>query len=403
MDLKLTDKQFDFFTNQKRFGLFRGGVGSGKTFIGCNWVLKQIGEQPRAKGFIGANTYRQLQNSTLSALFEVLDDYGLPYKYNKNDGILKIMDTEVITMSLDNYNMARGIQIGWFWLDEVRDAKEEAFLVLMGRLRDKRADNYFGRLTSTPAGFDWQYDYFDGEKRTDDFFKVEATSMDNPFLPDGYVDSLKNSYDEKIYEQEVLGKVINITQGRVYYAFNREKHVKPTQFNPAHHIYIGMDFNVNPMTAAVLQYYDFRFKVLDEFYLMSSDTIEIAREIKKRYPRAKIIPDSTGKRVVSSSAGNSDFELLRREGLHVVNTQNPFRLDRYNALNNVMEKCRMEIDPKCVKLIRDLEMVSFKEGSNKPDATRDSTLTHISDALGYAVWFLEPIERPKFDIGMMPR
>jgi hypothetical protein len=45
-------------------------------------------------------------------------------------------------------------------------------------------------------------------------------------------------------------------------------------------------------------------------------------------------------------------------------------------------------------LIKDLEQVSFKEGSAQLDTSLDKSLTHISDALGYGAWYCFPIIKP---------
>jgi hypothetical protein len=51
---------------------------------------------------------------------------------------------------------------------------------------------------------------------------------------------------------------------------------------------------------------------------------------------------------------------------------------------------QIEIDPKCKKLINDLERVVWK--NNKPDQTgANKMLTHSSDNLGYGVWHLSPL------------
>jgi hypothetical protein len=81
-------------------------------------------------------------------------------------------------------------------------------------------------------------------------------------------------------------------------------------------------------------------------------------------------------------------------GFRVEYNKNPARMDRYNVVNNLLEKDRLIISPKCVNLIKDLEQVSFKEGSSQLDIGNDKTLTHISDALGYGCWFCFPIIRP---------
>ena len=399
---KLTAHQVDFLKSEKKFTLLAGGIGSGKSFVGSYYVLKKISQEPTAKGLIGANTYRQLHNSTLAALFREFDDLNVPFTYNQNKGILKVYDTEIICASMENYDVLRGIEIGWFWLDEVRDTKHEAFLVLMGRLRDKAAKKLEGRLTSSPSGFNWLYDYFVNADPDGNFSLIEATSLDNPFLPDGYTDSLKDAYDEKVYQQEVLAKFMNLTTGRIYYAFDRNKNIQPVEFNEKYPIWVGMDFNVNPMTAVLCQNYKKTLWAFDEIYLMSSDTKEMGETILERYGTDDngnkrliyVVPDSTGKRRQTSSAGFSDHQILRDLGLEVVSSGNPFRLDRYNTVNNLLEKKRIIMDPKCVKLRRDCEQVVYKEGSTYPDTSKDLTLTHISDAMGYLAWYSYPILKP---------
>lgn len=372
--------------------------------MGSISALKNVIEQPETMGFIGANTYAQLHDSTLSALFGILEEEGLPFSMNKNSGYLMIGDANILCRSLENFNMIRGIEVGWFWLDEVRDTRLEAFQVLIGRLRCKKARFLNGRLTSSPAGFNWLYEYFAGPKKTDDFELVQGSSLENPFLPDGYIDTMKQSFDERVYQQEVEGQFVAINQGRIYYAFNRELHISPQPALAPHQLLVGMDFNVNPMTAVVGQYVNERLQIVDELFLPHSNTTEMGEELKRRYGnRPLIIPDATGKALKTSAAGLSDHEILRRMGFQISATTNPYRGDRYNAVNNLFSKNRIIIDPRCKQLVRDLEQVSFKEGTNLPDSQKDPTLTHISDALGYLVWHLAPIERPKFDVEQFKR
>ena len=54
----------------------------------------------------------------------------------------------------------------------------------------------------------------------------------------------------------------------------------------------------------------------------------------------------------------------------------------------------MIIDPRCKNLINDLEKVVNKQGTREIDKS-NKMLTHISDALGYAVTYEFPVNRPK--------
>ena len=374
---------------------------SGKSFAGALFTIIESQRDNSIPGLITANTYKQLQNATLNTLFNLCDQHDIVYSYNQNKGILNLCGAKWFTYSLESYDNMRGIEVGRFLGDEMRDASLEAFHVMLGRLRYGK--NLKGRITTTPNGYDYLYDYFAGDKKTDEFRIVRATSMDNKFLPEGYVETLKASYDEKIYAQEVLGQFVNIQSGRIYYGFDRAAHVKKIDRHNGFPIVIGMDFNVNPMTAVIANVYNDTVHVFDEIYLSDSNTNQMAEYIKQRYgTNVQIIPDATGKALKTSSRGYSDHEILRQYGFNVAGGSNPFRIDRYNTCNNLFEKRRVLIDEKCVKLIRDLEQVTYKDGTNLPD-TKDSTLTHISDALGYLCWWAFPILPRRNEAKMIKR
>ena len=68
---------------------------------------------------------------------------------------------------------------------------------------------------------------------------------------------------------------------------------------------------------------------------------------------------------------------------------NPAVVDRVNAVNRALDG-NLIIDPKCKALIEDLEKVVNKQGTREIDKS-NKDLTHMSDALGYAVHWEKPI------------
>lgn len=393
MKIKLLEKQWDFIHDETKFCALISGIGFGKTTALAHYIIKRVHEYPRALHFIGANTYSQLKNSTLSAVFRVLNELEIPFSYNQSTGMLEFMGGNVLCKSMENYQMLRGIEVGTFIIDEARDLREEAFEVMMGRLRDKNVNgNLQGRIVSSPAGFNFIYDRFHegGEKHTDQFKLYQACTMDNPFLPDGYVESLKENFTEKLFKQEVLGEFVSLRQGQAYYEFSRETCVTefPDQRLP---VWVGMDFNVSPMTA-VLAYIDGKknIYVFDEIYLEDSNTFEMCKVLQTKAPGARVVPDSTGgNRSTASTLTN--FDIIKNHGFELRSTKNPYVIDRINTVNLLLAKTRLIIHPRCKKLINDLERVSWKAGVNDLDKTSDKNLTHISDALGYLCWYTNPI------------
>ncbi|HEY6435787.1 MAG TPA: hypothetical protein VIY47_04295, partial [Ignavibacteriaceae bacterium] len=173
---------------------------------------------------------------------------------------------------------------------------------------------------------------------------------------------------------------------------SREKHVRPVSIDYGT-VFTGNDFNVDPMTAVIGQYDGWEFRIADEVYLNNSDTYKMGHAlIEKKYKGAKIIPDSTaGNRKTS---GKSDLQILKDLEFSIESTRNPFVTDRVNNLNRLFTENRIVIDPKCKKLINDLEKVSWKNNELDQSGT-NKHLTHISDALGYLCWKLCPISLEK--------
>lgn len=389
----LLNHQWDFIHNNYKYLALVCGIGAGKTHVLAHYLINRIAKYPKALHFCGANTYAQLKNSTLSAVFKVLNELEIPFSYNQSTGMLEFMGGRVLCKSMENYDALRGIEIGSFIIDEARDLRVEAFEVMMGRLRDKEVKGDLqGRLVTSPSGFNFIYDYFHegGDKHTNEFRLIQACTMDNPFLPDGYIDTLKANFDAKLFRQEVLGEFVSIRQGQAYYAFKRDSNVADFA-HMASPVWVGMDFNVSPLTA-VLAYVDGyrRLHIFDEVFLKDSNTFEMCEILKKKAPNATIIPDSTGgNRTTASTVTN--FDIIKNNGFKLIYNKNPFVIDRVNTLNLLLEQKKIIISPNCKKLINDLEKVTWKEGISKLDQTSDKDLTHISDALGYLAYYINPI------------
>lgn len=388
MQINLLPHQWEAVNSTSENTGLIGGVGLGKTFCGSAWIMKKYEED--SLDLITANTYGQLINATLNSVFRNLDDWGIHFDFNQQKKILTVnRRKKFLCLSLDSYYQHRGIEIGNWWADEAAYNEYEAYLTIKGRLRDKRG-KLQTLITTTPKGFNWVYDYFhpSGEKNDPKRYKlITASSYTNKHLPNGYLESLKNEYDEKLIEQELHGLFVNLTAGKAYYAFTRD-YVREYSRQMGN-FYIAMDFNVDPMTAIVFELVNDTICVFDEVFLRNSDTFQMAHELKIRgYSGGQVIPDSTGGN--RKTSGKSDHIILKESGFNVIPTFNPHVTDRVNNINRLLSKNRIIISNKCVKLINDLEKVAWK-GSDLDQKT-DKLLTHISDCLCYAAWKLFPIK-----------
>lgn len=185
VEAKLTDPQLEIATSRQQVNLFLAGQGSGKTHCAGLISGMLLCNFPKVHGFIGANTYTQLSDSTLFRIRKVWKDIfgweeyskGNPrghfvidvqppahfntqgHEYDSYHGKISFKwGTVVYKGSLDNYKAHDGKEFGWAILDETKDTKEEAVKeVITGRLREHGmwvAHN--GRLMDSPlhpAGF----------------------------------------------------------------------------------------------------------------------------------------------------------------------------------------------------------------------------------------------------------
>lgn len=423
VDVELLDHQADFLECETKFVGLIGGIGSGKTWTGAHFVIQQATRQPETLGFIGANTYKQLEHATLAAVFRELENLGIPYEFNQNKGLLEFNGAKILCSSMENFNALRGIEVGWFWLDEVRDLAREAFDMMMGRLRDPKAKNLLGRVTTSPAGFNWVYDYFhkSGKHHNDHFSLIRARSNDNTFLPDGYLDSLKSRYTDTQYKQEIDGEFVNLYTGQAYKAFTKDNIViehpfapRGAQFNSLLPIILGLDFNVAYMAWTLLQKRLDDFHVGDEIWVENTDTEECVRNVLipklfEVHPDIKrvgvwIAGDATGESRKTSAKGQTDYDIITNElddaGIPWENhtpAGNPGVKDRVNNVNTKLRsadgKVKLTVHQRCEHVIDCFQRTTWKQGATGAilDQKTNPELTHASDSVGYPIMALSPI------------
>jgi len=163
-------------------------------------------------------------------------------------------------------------------------------------------------------------------------------------------------------------------------------------------IHIGMDFNIDPMSAIITEIIDDKIYCFDEIIIYSSNTDEMAQEIKARYPNKNIFiyPDPASKQRKTSAGGFTDLSILKNVGFNVrVRNNHPLIRDRINAVNtklkNTNGKRTLFIAKNLKNMLKSIERQIYKENTVIPD--KDNNYDHMNDALGYLVEFVFPLKR----------
>ena len=151
----------------------------------------------------------------------------------------------------------------------------------------------------------------------------------------------------------------------------------PTLYDRRLPLFWALDFNVDPMCSVIGQRDDEMVYILDELVLPDSNTLAACEEFLKRAEswvcnsnlpiQLKLYGDAAGQ-AQSSSASRTDWQIVREfferyrhycQTSFLVGSSNPLVKDRTNCVNarllNQAGLRRLFIDPRCKKLIQDLE------------------------------------------------
>ena len=307
-------------------------------------------------------------------------------------------------------------------IDELRQQKPQTWRMVIWPMLGKRGG--WLDLMTTPDGFDWIYDLKNEKENDKDWTIVHAPSSEAWWWTPDELDIAKRNMSELEYQQEIEAQFVNLRAGKVYYAFtDKNKTTKcpwyaDRHWSPYHPVILGADFNVNPMHWTLGQTVNHYWWWFDEIHLTNSNTHEAARALADKLLIMReaghrptdhdiiICGDASGNSR-STKSNESDYmimvQVLKDAGLRVKNDTpdaNPSIRDRVNAVNT---KCLSAAgvvqmwfhSTNCKMTIRDMERVSWKEGSDfilDPGPNRD--LTHASDSIGYPIAEMSPIKGP---------
>jgi hypothetical protein len=234
-------------------------------------------------------------------------------------------------------------------------------------------------------------------KTRDDWAAFQFTTLDGGNVPTSEIEAARAELDEKTFRQEYEASFEALT-GRVYYAYDRDANAKSCDDDGKSPVLVGMDFNVNPMSAAFAIRKADQVHFIGEHLIPNGNTDDMAKWIRARFPGRviRVYPDPTGNaRKTSAPVGQTDFSILRAAGFIVNAPSSPYAVaDKINTFNVAMRNAaglrRAFVDvAKCPQLAKGLDGLTYREGTNEPDKTLG--LDHITDAAAYLILWELPM------------
>ena len=394
--MPLTKPQSQVIKDKARFRVLITGRRFGKTYLAINELAK-FASRSKQKVWYVAPTYRQAKQICWNELKERLIEHKWVKTINNSDLTIILKNNSSITLrGADNEQSLRGVGLNFLVMDEFADIHKEAWYeVLRPTLSDTGGHALF---CGSPRGFgNWSYELFKQGESNKDWQSFKYTTLEGGQVSSEEIEQAKQDLDVRTFQQEYEATFVNYS-GMIYYNFNRQKNIIEKYERDSAFLHIGLDFNVDPMTAVVcIIERDFVIFV-DEIQIYSSNTQEMCEEIRSRYRNKNIVvyPDPSARQRKTSAGGFTDISILKNAGFDVrCRNTAPLVRDRINSVNsrlkNVNGKNNLFIVKSCKNVIKSIERQIYKEGTHIPD--KDSGYDHMNDALGYLIEYNFPLRR----------
>ncbi len=390
MQLSLLVHQEEFLLSNYKHTIMVAGFGSGKTEGAVTKaVVKLITTSKNLNVGYYLPNYPLINDIAVPRFQSFFNQHKIKYKYNSTEKVFYTKYGKVLLRNMTKPETIVGYETFYAIIDEIDLlTKEKAKAVFNKIIARNRQICNFGKknaidLVSTPEGFKFLYNFAVKEK-TDQKLLIKAKTINNPYLPKDYIETLSAQYTIEELSAYINGEFTNLTSGTVYKSYNRDKHntdLKPDINEP---LFIGMDFNVQNMHAIVHIIRNGAMYAVDQFVKVYNTT-ELCELIRSKYPKNKIEinPDASCKN--RNTAGLSDYDIILSDPFDFeinIRRKNPEILNRVRGVNKSFEDGKYFVNlERCPTYSEALSQQSYEKGL--PD--KKSGFDHIVDAGTYAV------------------
>ena len=210
-EIKLLSHQYKFVKSESYKTILIAGRGSGKSF--CSLVSAINNCLNGSNVIFICPTYGLIKKSVSNEIINLLNEFGVKYKYNKSDLILTIFHNKtynrIVFVSAENPERLRGLTgFEKLYIDEAALCSKDCLDLGVACLRGKNVKNPQVYMMSTPRGYG---NWLSQEYGKENVLRINAKTSDNYHNGDKFEDILKETYSfsESFYRQEVLGEIID--------------------------------------------------------------------------------------------------------------------------------------------------------------------------------------------------
>lgn len=398
-------KQIAAFKDDTRFKFILAGRRGGKTHLMTEDIIKTIFNAKYGQSicYLGPSL-QQAKELVWSSLCDRMRELRWPFTPVVSKSRIELTrGRKIYVLGAERIDRVRGHKFIRCYLDELAfftHDLDEIWRAIRPTLTDFRGGAICATTPNgkgTPA-----YDFYQNVCQKEGWAYHNWFTLDNPYIDPAEVEEARRELDERSFKQEYEASWESF-EGLAYYSFDDSLHIKPQpKLDPAKPLILSLDFNVNPSTLLLSQLEGQVMSFKKEYSLPQSSTEATISAFVEDFRGSgfslKIRGDAAGNSR-NSATGKSDYfyieQILTKCGFSwkkEVLSSNPPIVDRLKTVNSWLKPFeaphRVEIDPSCKDLIRDL---SSQELNGRIPSDKNN-LGHKADAFGYCLYWQKLIE-----------
>ena len=369
-----------------RYEIYYGGAGSGKSvFVAQKLIIKALREKRRI--LITRKYATTLKDSVFDLIISILKKWEI-YKFCKvnlsNYTITLSNESVILFKGLDDEEKIKSIlDITDIWMEEATEFTEDEFTQLDLRVRVPGYNSLQLFLSFNPVSkANWVYKkWFDPTAEIDKnkTFILHTTYQDNKYLPQEYIDSLKEKEKSNptFYRIYALGEFCSLDK-LVYTNWSIGAPISTEGMKLA----IGLDWGYsNDLTALTVGYIDDDKKIfyVDDCWGCTGKTNKEIAEVIKYKGLSKSL-------IIADSAEPKSIEELKREGIYRIraSVKGP---DSIIYGIQALQQYQIIVNPRCEGLIVELENYAWKKDKKTGEYINEPVdeYNHFLDSLRYSL------------------
>ena len=313
---------------------------------------------------------------------EALDNYGIPYKENKSEGVMTFFNgSTIIFKGLDDPQKIRSLNLDYVYVEQAEEISKDVFNELESRIRGKASMKDYGQLLlvvtpSTKAH--WIYKRFHLHRDDPNIEIIHFHYTDNSFVGEDYIKMAeeRKKFDWDNYVRLTLG-LWQDSGGLIYQHWDIKESARGYEYYTG-----GADFGFNnPSCFVLLGWLDGECYVIDEVYQRNLINHQFIAEVLKMLRKHNLNPNQVDT-VYCDSAEPDRIQEFCDYGFNAVGG-----IKNVNAKIEAVKSCKLHIAKRCQNTIRELESYCYQKDKDGNDLDKPINHDdHSCDAIGYGIY-----------------